>query len=357
MLDDLQRIEAVDGNDMMSSLMGFADQVKDTVDQMAGIDLPEDYSRCRYVVIAGMGGSGIPGDFLETICRADCRVPILVHKDYGLPRFVGEDALVLAVSYSGTTEETLDAFGEAARRGSKIFGISGGDTLLRLLRERSLPHFIPPTGRTTRGSLGYLLFSLISVLERLGYIPDQSSNVAETISLLVDLAEKYSPNTATEVNEAKGTAAKLHGKTPVVYGSAGLTDVVALRWKQQMNENSKMFPQFEVLPEMTHNHLAAVVNVAGMESELCAVFLRNRHEGENIARRTAAAEGVLADQGIEIIDNWAVGESIMAGILTQTCLGDFVSFYLAVLNGVDPTPTKAMSELKKRLGLTDLTPQ
>jgi glucose/mannose-6-phosphate isomerase len=357
LLDDVNRIRAVDKGNLMAHVLALPQQIRDTIEAMGKVHIPEEYSECKHIVAVGMGGSGIPGDFLRAIYHAECSVPIIVHKDYGLPRFVGSDTLVLAISYSGTTQETIDAFSVALRRKAKIFGISSGDQLLNLLKENKLPHFTPPAGRTTRESLGYLLFSMVKVLERLGYIPDQSSNIKDTISLLERLSSTHAPENPTSHNEAKRIATKLHNRIPVLYSSTDLTDVVGLRWKQQLNENSKVFAQLETLPEATHNQLAAIVNPSGVEKKLCAVILRNKRERPELSKRIGATREVLAGRSIDLIENWAEGTTLMASLLSQSYLGDFVSLYLAILNGVDPTPTTVMSELKNVLGLTDLSPQ
>ena len=357
LLDDVHHIRRIDKGNMMARIVALPQHISETLEAMADTRIPKEYSNCKYIVVAGMGGSGIPGDFLRTIYRADCPIPIVVHKNYGLPPFVNSHTLVLTVSYSGTTEETIDAFREAQKRKAKVFGVSSGDQLLELLRKNGVPHFAPPAGLTTRECFGYLLFSLISVLAKLGYVPQEDSNITHTVSFLGQTSLKYAPETGSDDNEAKRIALALQGKIPMLYGSVDLTDVVGLRWKHQLNENSKVFPQLETFPDVTHNQLAAIVNAVGMGKRLCAVLLRNNREGPELSRRINGAREVLAGRNIDLIEHWAEGASLMASLLTQSYLGDFVSLYLAVLNGVDPTPTIAMSELKKMLGLTDLSPQ
>lgn len=357
LLDDVRHIRTIDQMDLMARTLGLPEQIRDTLDAMPSVHVPKEYAKCKHIVTIGMGGSGIPGDFLRNICRNECSIPILVHKDYGLPRFVGHDTLVFAVSYTGTTEETIDAFSEALERKAKIFGISSGDKLLALLQEHQIPHFAPPPGRTTRECFGYLLFSMIKVLEGLDYVPDQNSNITTTVSLLEKLAQNYAPEIPFSNNEAKRIATRLLNKIPVLYGTTELTDAVALRWKQQINENSKVFAQIETFPDLTHNQLAAIVNPSGTEKSLCAIILRNKNEGAELSRRISATREVLVRRDIDLIEHWAVGATPMANLLSQSYMGDFVSLYLAVLNGVDPTPTTAMSELKSMLGLTDLSPK
>lgn len=355
-LDDIGYIETIDKGNMMASIRSLPQHIKESMDAMADVQIPENYSRCKYVVTLGMGGSGIPGDFLRTIYRPECSVPIFVHKDYSLPGFVGSHTLVIAVSYSGTTEETIHAFSKALERKAKIFGLSSGDRLLALLGENNIPHFAPPPGGATREMFGYLLFPMIAVLERGGYISDQRTSIAATVSLLENASSTYVPEIPSSQNEAKTIATKLYQKIPILCGSRDLTDVVALRWKQQINENSKVFAQTETFPDLTHNQLAALSNPLGLDREICAVFLRTQDEGQELAKRIDATKEVVAAKGIDLVEHWSEGSTLMARLLSQSYLGDFVSFYLAVLNGIDPTPTAAMSELKRMLGLTDLSP-
>jgi len=324
-LDNLREIKSIDKGNMLESILDFPNHIKETIEEMDTAQVPEEYASCKNIVVVGMGGSGIPGDYLYNICFPECSIPVWVHKDYGLPAFVNEYTLVFAISYTGTTEETLDAYSEALARKAKIFGISSGDKLLARLKEDQKPYFKPPPGKTTRECLGYLIFSMIKVLEKLNFIPNQDLNISTTISRLEKQKLSYAPEIGADNNEAKAIATKLFKKIPILYGSFQLTDVVGLRWKHQLNENSKIFPHFERFPDVTHNQLAATVNTAGLQEELVPIFLRNKNESPMLSKRIDATKRVC--------------------------------FYLAMLNGVDPTPTNAMSELKRILQLTDLTPR
>jgi glucose/mannose-6-phosphate isomerase len=345
---------------MMKSVLGLPQQIKDSCRETGSVVIPETYKRCRNILAIGMGGSGIPGDFLISLFGKQCRVPIAVHKDYQLPRDVNEETLVLAVSYSGTTEETLDGYKTAGDKGAKVFGISSGDKLLDQLRKAQLPCYVPPPKLTTRECFGYLLFSMIQVLQKLGFIPDQKEEIEATLSLLQQAATLWGPNNPENQNEAKKIARLLFDRQHIVlYGSNGITDAVALRWKQQIYENSKIRTvQYETLPDATHNQLAAIANPDDtQEQKLCAVFLRNKAEAPQLAKRIDALRTVLQSRKIDVVENWPLDARLMPSIITQNNLGDFVSMYLAVLNGQDPTPTKAMSLLKQKLNLTDLSPK
>lgn len=355
-LDSRQKIKTIDKQNMLESVIGLPDQIESAWEETVKISIPTAYSTCKQIVVIGMGCSGIPGDFLKAIYFNKSQTPIFIHKDYGLPSYIGKDSLVLAVSYSGTTEETLDAFDIALKRKAKIFGISSGDKLLQLLKKHNLPHFAPPSGRTTRECLGYLLFPMIAVLESLGYIPIQQAEISETLAILRKISKALSPEILEEDNVAKRIAHSLQNKIAAIYGSSDLTEVVALRWKQQLNENSKVFAYRETFPDLTHNQLAAISNPHGLDKQIYAIFLRNHFERPELARRIDAAKEVVISKNIQTFEHFAEGKSLMAALLSQSYVGDFTSLYLAFLDGIDPTPTVAMSELKKLLGLTDLSP-
>ncbi len=354
-LDNINNIRKFDKNDMISNIINLPKHINDSYHEVEQIQIPNDYFKCNNIVIVGMGGSGIPGDYINTLYYSECSVPIIVHKNYGLPPFANQNTLVLAVSYSGTTEETIDAFQEALRNDCKIVGISGGDKLLEMLKAKNLPYYAPPSGFTTRACLGYLLFPLIKILEKLGFINEQKERVLSTVLLLKKLSKLYEPSVPFQDNLAKQIATKIQNTYPAIYSSIGQTDVVGLRWKHQLNENSKIFTQLENFPDSTHNHLAAIGN-SRIEKTYCAIFLRNLNEKKELKIRIDAMEKILENNKSIVIENVAEEPFIMENLLSQSYLGDFVSFYLAILNEEDPTPTPPMSDLKRILGLTDLSP-
>jgi len=199
---------------------------------------------------------------------------------------------------------------------------------------------------------------MITVLQKLGFIKNKSNEISESITILNELLNNYKPESLLTNNKAKQIALKIKDKTPLIYSSNELTEVVGLRWKQQFNENPKILAYSEVLPEATHNQIAIFEYHNNKSSNnLIAIFLRSSFERTELKKRIDGLKDLLMkDYKIEVLEFWGKGNTLLSQLLSLTFLGDFVSFYLSSLLERDPSPTVAMSKLKNRLGLTDLTP-
>lgn len=210
-LDDLNGIKRNDRNNMMMSLEKFVQNTLSSINKAKEINVPSDYSKCEKIVTVGTGGDGIPGDFLRFILNGECSVPIVAAKDYKLPKFIDDKALVFAVSYSGTTDETIIAFHKAIKFGAKILGITSGNRFLELLQELNIPFFQAPAGRTTRESLACLLFSMITIIQKLGFIKNKYNEISDTITILNELLNNYKPENLLANNIAQKIALKNKG--------------------------------------------------------------------------------------------------------------------------------------------------
>jgi glucose/mannose-6-phosphate isomerase len=206
-----------------------------------------------------------------------------------------------------------------------------------------------PGGRQTRASFGYLLFSILTILQRLNLIPDKTEDIQETIDVVRSVREEIGPPIATADNTAKSLAKKLNGKSVVLYGSQGLTDVAALRWKQQLNENSKMTARYEVFPELNHNEIVSWDAPQLEADKVEVVFLRDGQEHQQIKRRIEATEDFLGTRKVSTTEVWSQGKSFLARLISLSYFSDFVSVYLALLNDIDPTPVKAIAYFKQKL--------
>jgi len=346
----------IDTSRMIDRILDFPTDIAKAVETAKGLQIPSAFRTSRLVLFTGMGGSGIPGDFFKKLYENESRIPLFVNKDYGLPAYVDPDTLVFAVSYSGTTEETVDSCLQAIKRRAHIIGVTSGDRLLEVCQDNHLPYFLAPTGRTTRDSFAYVLFPLIAIMQHLSFIPPQDAAIDETIRVCAELAATCQPTTATPANIAKALAESLFGRLPVIYGSYNCTRAVALRWTQQFNENSKVFAHSATFPDFTHNEIAAYGASAQFTESISAIFLRDQDEHPALQRRVSEAQKILRQAGADVLDIQSKGDTRLARMLYLSYLGDFASYHLALLHRVDPTETAQMSVLKRELGLTDLTP-
>ncbi len=301
------------------------------------------------LVVAGMGGSAMAADLLKAYGDTLIRVPLIVVRDYHLPRFVGAPTLVIVSSYSGNTEETLAAFEDASDRGAKRLCLCSGGMLEEAARESGVEVIKLPSGYPPRCTVGFSFFALMTVLDRLGLASYRRDHVDECVETLHELVAAYNPATPTSDNQAKQLAEAMFKRFPVIYAARLPLGPVAFRWQTQLNENGKNFCHHGVLPEMDHNEIVAWENPRRLLDEALILFLRHRSEGEKLARRAEITAALLREAGYDVDGVWGKGDGMLAGMFSLLYLGDWVSYYLALLNGVDPTPVARIDRLKDAL--------
>jgi glucose/mannose-6-phosphate isomerase len=346
-LDDLEVLH-VDRSGMLDLLLDLPAQLQmgDRLGQ--GAELPPA-TDVRAIVVTGLGGSSISGDLLRSYLYAECRIPIIVNRHYTLPAFVGPDTLVCAVSYSGNTEETLSAFEEACVRGAKLLAVSSGGRLAQMAEGARVVCVRVDGDLPPRTTLGYLFTPVLVILARLGLIADQKAPLAETIEVLRELGAQYRPGIETFRNLPKALAKDLHGKFPVIYGVQDFSDVVAYRWRTQLNENSKALASHQAFPELNHNEVVGWQGPLSGAPEIWVVLLRDTQELGRIAQQIGITKAFLQERAAGITEVWPQGHSRLARLFSLLYTGDFTSYYLALLRGVDPKPVEAIDRLKDRL--------
>jgi glucose/mannose-6-phosphate isomerase len=346
-IDSMEMFSQIDRSDMVKFVLGLPGEIYEAVDIGNSFEIPRGYKQGSDILVTGMGGSGIPGDFLKALLSKELPVPLIVNKDYSVPRFTDKNTLVFAISYSGNTEETIAALKAANEVNARIIGITSGGKLLKLCQDAGTPFIQIPRGRQTRASFGYLLFSILTVLQRLDIVADK------TIDVVRKVRQEIGPSVATASNAAKSLALKLSGKSVVIYGTHNHTDVAALRWKQQLNENSKMPARYEALPELNHNEIVAWDSPGATHEQMEVVFLRDEQELPQIKRRIEVTREFLDSRGISTTEVWSQGRSLLARLISLSYFSDFMSLYLALLNDVDPTPIEAIAYFKQKLAASE----
>jgi glucose/mannose-6-phosphate isomerase len=299
------------------------------------------------VIVSGMGGSAAGGDLLAAISRDRLSVPVLVCREYSLPAFVGPRSLVVSVSYSGTTEETLSSFQHALEWEAMVVAVTAGGTLGTLARGHGLPLVMLPAGLMPRTALGYLFFPLLGLMNSVGFAPASAAELDEALALLAEMAAHLAPERLADDNEAKRLALGLTGgRIPVVYGGE-LTASAAYRWNSELEENAKLLAVHGALPEADHNE---IVGWGAKEARrFHVIFLRDLEERPVMARRFAATRALIGRTAGGFTEVWSRGEGRLGRLLSLIYLGDWVSYYLALLRGVDPWPVPIIDRLKRRL--------
>ncbi|RME87772.1 MAG: bifunctional phosphoglucose/phosphomannose isomerase [Anaerolineae bacterium] len=350
-LDDLSSIRELDTQNMLTEIDGLPEQLATA--WSLGTSFEEFVAgdgRIEHVVIAGMGGSAIGGDLLAAYLAPTARVPVLVHRDYGLPAFAhGAKTLVIASSHSGNTEETLDAFETALERGCRALAICTGGELARRANEKNVPLWTFEHKGQPRAAVGFSFGLLLAALARLNLTPDPEDDLRAAVDAMRTQQEALRADVPVIRNPAKRLAGQLIGRWVVVMASGYLAPV-ARRWKTQINELAKAAATFETLPEADHNTLAGLLQPSEvLSSRAAALFLRapsdhpRNHLRIELTQQAFMLEGVSTD----FVD--AHGDTPLAHMWTTLHFGDYVAYYLAISYGVDPTPVEALQSLKQML--------
>jgi glucose/mannose-6-phosphate isomerase len=331
---------------MLGSITGLPQQCRDAWAAAQALQLPPDYRDIDQIVILGMGGSAIGGDFFRVLLQREAGVPVFNVRGYELPPFVDERTLVIASSFSGNTEETLSAFEQALARPCKRLAVTSGGKLLATARSNGVPAFAYQFGGEPRAALGWGLMPLLAVGEKLGLMQGVARDVEEMLAVMDAMQGEIGVQATATGNEAKQVARRLHEKLPVTYGAGPLTEV-AHRWKTQLNESSKVWAFYEELPELHHNAIIGYKLPAGIARDTVVVFLRSADIiHKRVLLRYDFTERLLHDAGVESLTVRARGTSALAQVMSLILFGDYVSGYLALLYEVDPTPTTVIDELK-----------
>ena len=367
-LDNLEIYRQYDQSGMLVHLHGLPQQCRQAWEKASKFALPTDFKDINKIVICGMGGSAIGGDLLRSLTSELNKPLVFVHRGYDLPAFVDSKTLVIASSYSGNTEETLSAFKQALTTKCKKLAITTGGKLKNLAQENDVPVFTIDYLGQPRAALGYSFIPLIALLAKLGFLEDKSADptsslrakrsnlTARALPALIEgmaqtlegLLDKLAENIPMPHNPAKQLAKKLFGKLIVIY-SAGILSPVAQRWKGQFNENSKAWAFYETFSELNHNAVVGYEFPKEMKKGIYIVMLCCPSLHPRILSRYQITSEILEKAGVEheIIDSQ--GENDLTRIMSLVFLGDWVSYYLAMLNQTDPTPVKMIDYLKKRL--------
>ena len=349
-LDSPDSFVELDPQGMLDAIAGLPEHCEHGWREAQKLQLPGEYRQVRQVVILGLGGSGIGGDLLRTLLVAECPIPILVHRDYELPAFVGRQTLVVVCSYSGNTEEALVGFEQAVERGAALLSISSGGELTRRTRNRGIPLCTFLYETQPRAALGYLLMFMLGVIQALALVRDKSEDVAEAVAVMRHWQKEIEPCVPGGENAAKRLARHLQGHLPVIYAAEHLSEV-ARRWKGQFNENSKSWAAYDILPELDHNSVVGYPLPLDMARLAHILMLISQRYHPRVLQRCDITRELLQRHGYACDVIEARGESTLAQLLSLVHFGDYVSYYLAMLYGVDPWSIGNIDFVKKQLAV------
>ncbi len=324
---------------MQNLILDFPKHIKIALDLSARVALDKPDFDFKNVLILGMGGSGIGGVLVKNWISDDIAVPVQVANDYQIPAYVDQDTLVIASSYSGNTEETLMALNEALERNVSVVGITSGGKLEKLCKENGFPVFIVPGGNPPRASLGYSLATLCAVFEKLELVTNRYTAMIEQAAVLID-------NHLSDIQIQADALAKFFlNRTPIFYATPQM-EGLAIRGRQQINENSKGLAWHHLVPEMNHNEL---LGWSGGNASYAPVFLLSQHEFNRNLRRIELTKEEIVARGSSHLTFVGKGDSLVEETIYLMHILDWASLYLADMKDVDPVAIPVIDRLKAAL--------
>lgn len=343
-LDNIN-FKKADPENMYLHIENFPQTCLNAWDQMKDFAPPSYYIKPNKFVILGMGGSGVAGDVIKDLFR-DSNVVLEVIHDYNVPGWVDKDTLVIANSYSGNTEETLSAFMSAKEKGAKLLIVTTGGKLKILANKLKVPCIEFHYDAMPRAAFAHLFVALLTIFTKIGRLKLSNSEFRSSIDTLNEYASKFKLSNKTSVNPAKTLANKVYDLTPVIYSSGNLSSV-GKRMKEQFNENAKNFAFCEIFPELNHN---AVEGYHHPKHNSFIVMLESNYDHERVVKRQNITCEILRKNKIKFERvKFLPCDSPISEILVCILFGDYVSYYLAILNNEDPSSIRNIKYLKSEL--------
>lgn len=334
---------------MLGRIEDNAAQIRAALDRIAELPWRIPIPGPRLLAVGGLGGSAIAGELTAALTLDQSRRPVLVVRDYRWPAWVTRDALALLCSYSGETEETLALYDEAgARQAPRVAMTTGGELGTRCDRDGVFWHPLPG-GSPPRAALFASWVPLTFLVHGLGWCPDPAPGWNEAASVVEAEIARYGHHVPEKSNTVKQLARALEGRFVFVYAGPGATGALATRVRHQLNENAKLLGHSAVVPELNHNEIVGWERPGEIHRRVSVLLLRDAEDSPDVARRLSLTAEYAAKQGAAVHEWTSTGEGRLARLASLAQFADHLSFYLAMLGGVDPTPIASIDEFKRRL--------
>ena len=336
----------LDQFNMKSAIAGFPDQINQSFSIMENWVNRNKYTDIHTILVLGMGGSAIGGDVARVISQDSCTIPIIVNRSYNIPNWVDSNTLILASSYSGGTEETLSAFKHCRVRNCPIIVFSTGGKITEYAEQYGLDRIMIPSGYQPRAALGFSFTLILLLLNRTGFIDDKTISLVQgSIDPLNDLSCELS----LRKNAAIKVADEIYTTCPIIYGSEDLTWVVALRFRSQLAENAKMLSFHHHFPEQNHNEIEGWTSNPDIMERMSIIWLKDQDDHPATQSRMDISSELLDScTGIQLTIVQK-GSNRVERLLKLIHYTDWISYYAALLNDVDPTPVNKIQELKIKI--------
>ena len=342
-------VKKIDSSNMLYHIKSLPNQIKESIKIINEYEFKiKDFKKINSIVIVGMGGSAIGGDIVNSIISDYCKIPFQVIRDYNLPSWINQNTLVICVSYSGNTEETLSCFDEAINRNTFIVGITSGGKLHQKLNANNLDSISIPNNKPPRASIGYISVLILLVLEKNNIVDISSEKYLFDTSLKLEaLTSTFAK--ADDKNPTFDLAKKIYKTIPIIYGDFRYTSSIALRWRGQIEENSKMISFHNSIPEMNHNEIVGYENNNDFFGKLSIIWLKDKKINTRNSLRQKLSLNLLSESISKQFEIESYGESLIERLFYLIYWGDWLSFWLAIFHKTDPSPVIKIEKLKKKL--------
>jgi glucose/mannose-6-phosphate isomerase len=339
-----------DSQDMLAATASLPEQLEESAARAAEVPGLPAVEGLESVAVLGMGGSGVAGEILQAVAKDQLRLPVVLAGDYTLPAFVGPSTLVFAVSFSGQTEETLEAATAALERGARLIAVTSGGRLGELASAAGAPVFTTTPGiPQPRAGVATTTAPLLVCLERLGLLEGMTAAVAAAVEQLKIRRDALVGGGGTALELAR----RLDRTIPLVQGATGIGAVAARRWKTQVNENAKAPAFYASQPEWCHNEICGFGQSGDVTRQVTSIVtLRSDFEHPQVERRFGLVEELVGEAVASVVEVRAEGRGPLAQLFDLVTIGDFVSLHLATREGIDPGPVPVLVEVKRLLQAT-----
>lgn len=321
---------------MKNYLLTLDDQIAEAAAIGKRFQVPASFKKIKKIVFCGVGGSGISGDILKVLVSGASGVYFKVERFHELPKWADKNTLAIFSSYSGNTAETLNAFGQAVARKVPTLAVTSGGILKQKADKKKVPYILLPPGFPPRCAVGYLTFSLIPVLRKLGCVSVSDRDIAETQQVVGRISE----------TRARKIAKALKERFVRFHGLAFFSDPIVARWRAQFAENAKVLSSHLLIPEMFHNEIEGLEGPAPIRKHTAAVFFKDRRDPNFFERKIKKVQSMMKKAGTPVFEINSEGKSLAARLFSLIALGDWVSYELALLRRVDPLEIKNIQALK-----------
>lgn len=342
-LDDLEQLKKLDPKDVLGSTGMFAKQCLYIWEQAKTVQFEEKQKNKKNIVLCAMGGSGYGAYVTQNLFHDELKVPLIRYNDYHLPGFVNQDSLVILSSYSGGTEEPLNCASEAIERSISLTALTGGGKALELSKTYNFPSLTFDTkynpSAQPRLGMGYMIVGVIALLTRLGYLKVSDEEIKQAV-------EELEANSENLQNQAKTLAKKIYGNIPLYFAAEFLKGNAHII-RNQTNETAKSFAAFSELPELNHHLMEGLKNPS--DKKLIAVFINSALYSDKLKKRLQLTQDVVEKNGIPFIEYTPAGSTKLSQVLNTLSFGGYLTFYLAMLYGQDPSVIPWVDYFKQQL--------